>query len=221
MASRKANMQLRTPTGRFIGWLFVGLLLAGCSDRQLSWKTHNISGLMPTLDFRLQTPDGRTLSGKDFRGKVVMLYFGYTHCKDVCPATVATSLHALRMLKNKGRDVRFLFVSVDPGRDTPAALKRYIDAYGSSSLVGLTGSQQALRALAKRYRVSYSYGPAGANGNYEVNHSAAIFVFDRKGRVHLLMNYKNGAADMAHDLQQLVDGGLPRNLRTGKTVSGT
>lgn len=214
-------MHIGTGPWRLIGLLFVGLLLAGCSDRQLSWKTRNISGLMPTLDFRLQTPDGRTLSGRDFRGKVVMLYFGFTHCEDVCPATVATSLHALRMLKNKGRAVRFLFVSVDPGRDTPPVLKRYIDAYGSASLVGLTGSQKELQALAKRYRVSYSYGPADANGRYEVNHSAAIFVFDRKGRVHLLMNYKNGAAAMAHDLQQLVDGGTPRSLRANNAASGS
>ncbi len=185
------------------------LLLGACSGQKLSWKTHNISGLMPELAFNLTDPEGRNVTAADFRGKVVMLYFGFTHCQDVCPTTIATSLRAMRRLKDKGKDIRFLFVSVDPKRDTPAVLKKYIASFDSPSLVGLTGTQQELQALAKRYRVSYSYGAPDADGNYDVNHSAAVFVFDSKGRIHLIMNYRNGPADMAHDLQQLVDGQAP------------
>jgi len=189
--------------------IITGLAIGACSGQKLSWKTHNISGLMPELSFQLTNPEGQTVTARAFRGKVVMLYFGFTHCQDVCPTTIATSLRAMKRLKDKGRNIRFLFVSVDPKRDTLPVLKKYVASFDSPSLVGLTGTQKQLRALAKRYRVSYSYDKPDADGNYEVNHSAAVFVFDQKGRVHLIMNYKDGPDDMAHDLQQLVNGEAP------------
>jgi len=203
--------------GLLPGILLAMLTLAGCSGSNLTWKTHNIRGLMPDLAFTLTGSDGKTVTQADFKGHVTLLYFGYTHCPDVCPTTVATVVHALRQLKDKAQSVRFLFISVDPKRDTPAGLKTYLQAFDSPELVGLTGTQQQLQALAKRYRVSYSYDKPDANGNYAVNHSAAIFVFDRKGRVSLVMNYRNGADAMAHDLKQMVDGDNPpvRDRETG------
>ncbi len=189
--------------------LLATLALAGCSGSDLTWKNHDIRGLMPDLVFNLTGSDGKPVTQQDFRGYVTLLYFGYTHCPDVCPTTVATVVHALREMKDKAGDVRFLFVSVDPKRDSPAGLGSYLQAFDAPQLVGLTGTQQQLQALAKRYRVSYSYDKPDAHGNYGVNHSAAIFVFDRKGRVSLVMNYRNGADAIAHDLKQMVDGDNP------------
>lgn len=184
-------------------------LLAGCSGSDLTWKTHDIRGLMPDLAFNLTNSDGKAVTQRAYKGYTTLLYFGYTHCPDVCPTTVATVIRALHELKGQASAVRFLFVSVDPERDTPAVLKAYVGAFGSPELVGLTGTQDQLQALAKRYRVSYSYDKPDAHGEYGVNHSAAIFVFDSEGKVSLVMNYKNGADAIAHDLKQMADGNNP------------
>lgn len=185
--------------------LIATLLLAGCGG-SLSWKTKNITDVMPDLQFTLTNGDGSTVHASDYSGKVRLLYFGYTHCPDVCPLTLATTAHALDKLGKSADDVRVLFVSVDPKRDTGSVLKSYAHAFGPQ-FVGLTGTQKQLKALTKRYRVAYSYGDPDANGNYEVFHSAAIFVFDRDGHVRLLMNRTDGADAMAHDLGQLVNQG--------------
>jgi protein SCO1/2 len=179
------------------------LLLAGCGGSQ-HWKTHNITGVMPNLKFTLTEDNGKVVRAKHFRGKVKMLYFGYTNCPDICPLTMADMARALRSLGNKAKGVRVLFVSVDPRRDMPKVLKSYTHAYGPQ-FVGLTGSQKQLRTLAARYRQAYSYGPKYPKGNYVVNHGAAIFIFDRNGRVRLLANRSDKSGAIAHDLRQLLD----------------
>lgn len=179
------------------------LLLASCSRQPLSWDTKNITGVMPDLQLNLTDENGRPVQASNYLGKINLLYFGYTHCPDVCPLTLATVEQALTKLGPKADKVRMLFVSVDPKRDPPRVLKRYVQAFGPH-IVGLTGSQSQLQALSKRYRVAYRYGKPDADGNYAVYHSAGIFVFAPSGKVRLLMNYKEGAAAMAHDLKQLV-----------------
>lgn len=177
--------------------------LGGCGGKQ-HWQTKDITGYMPDLSFTLTDDQGKTVHASDYAGHVVMLYFGYTHCPDVCPTTLATVAHALQKLGNKAYDVRVLFVSVDPHRDTAAALREYTAAF-SPQMIGLTGTQGELRALSKRYRVTYGYGDKYPNGDYTVSHSSAIFVFDRKGAVRLLMQEQDGANVMAADLSQLID----------------
>lgn len=179
------------------------LLLAGCGQKSLSWDTKNITGVMPDLQFSLTDDNGAPVHASHYGGKIDLLYFGYTHCPDVCPLTLATVAQALKQLGPKADQVRMLFVSVDPKRDPPKVLKRYVHAFGPH-MVGLTGTQEELQTLTKRYRVAYRYGKPEADGSYVVYHSAAIFVFDPSGKVRLLMNYKDGAAAMAHDLKQLV-----------------
>lgn len=178
------------------------VLLAACGGQQ--WRTNNITGLMPDLQFTLTDEHGQTVHADRFHGKVKLLYFGYTHCPDVCPLTLATVGRVLKTLGDKAGQVRVLFVSVDPKRDTPQALATYTEAFGPQ-FVGLTGSQSALKSLSKRYRVSYSYEKPDARGDYVVNHSSAIFVFDRDGKIRLLMNRGDGRQAMAHDLEQLLD----------------
>lgn len=178
------------------------LALPGCGGR--TWETRNITGLMPDLQFTLRNPQGRAVHASTYGRKIKLLYFGYTHCPDVCPLTLADIARTLKTLGAKPGEVRVLFVSVDPGRDTPGLLHNYARAFGPW-FVGLTGTQAQLQALSKRYRVSYSYGKPDARGDYVVNHSAAIFVFDRKDRARLLMNHTNSKEAMAHDLRQLLD----------------
>lgn len=177
------------------------LLLGGCGGKQ-HWQTKDITGYMPDLSFTLTDDHGKTVHADDYAGHVVMLYFGYTHCPDVCPTTLATVAHALQKLGARAKDVRVLFVSVDPNRDKAAELRAYTAAF-SPQMIGLTGTQDELRALSKRYRVTYGYGDKYPKGNYTVSHSSAIFVFDRHGKVRLLMQEQDGAKAIAADLSRL------------------
>jgi protein SCO1/2 len=183
--------------------IFAPVLIAGCSGGK-HWETTNITGVMPNLKFTLTEDTGKLVHAEAFRGKVKMLYLGYTHCPDICPLTMADMARALRKLGPRAKQVRVLFVSVDPNRDTPQLLKAYTHAYGPQ-FVGLTGTQKQLRALAARYRQAYSYGPKYPHGNYVVNHGAAIFIFDKRGRVRLLANRSDKSSAIAHDLRQLLD----------------
>lgn len=179
-------------------------MLNGCS-RDASWKLVDITGIMPPLAFSLTDDSGQKVAADTYRGKTVMLYFGYTHCPDVCPTTMATLSQALSKLGGDAGKVRILFVTVDPKRDTPQLLKRYAQAFGPE-FIGLRTDDPELRRLAKRYRVTYSLGKPDADGNYEVTHSSAVFIFDGTGKARLIAESSDTATSIAHDLQQLIGG---------------
>lgn len=182
----------------------MGLLPAGCGHSGPPWALKDISGLMPDLAFTLtDTQTGQPVHAAAFGGKVVLLYFGYTHCPDVCPTTLSRLSLAVGGLGAKADQARILFVSVDPKRDTTAALKTYAAAFGPE-VVGLRGSADALSALTKRYRVTYGYGKPDANGDYEVSHSSAVYIFDRQGHVRLLARPTDSARAIMKDLKRLV-----------------
>ena len=188
---------------RFHILLLVSLLTA-CGQNEPPWGLRNISGLMPSLDFTLtEASDGATVHGTDFRGKVVLLYFGYTHCPDVCPTTLSLLSRAVGALGTSADQVRILFVSVDPARDSLDQLKTYAAAF-VPEVVGLSGSEAELKALTKRYRVSYGYGKPDASGAYEVSHSSAVYVFDRNGEIRLLIGSTDSAPVISGDLQRLL-----------------
>ncbi|MDE2317434.1 MAG: SCO family protein, partial [Xanthomonadaceae bacterium] len=180
---------------------------AGCQHHEpLPFKLTRISGHMPDLQFRLTDDNGKTVTAEDYRGKVVLLYFGYTHCPDVCPLTLAHLHVVMQQLGKQADKVRILFVSVDPTRDTPQALHEYVRAFDKHT-VGLTGSAGAIEALTKRYRAAFSREPSGEDGNYEVSHSSAIYVFDRDGHARVLSTPITPQADLVHDLKLLLDSG--------------
>jgi len=158
---------------------------------------------MPPLQFTLIRDDGQTVTQKDYFGKPVLLYFGYTHCPDVCPTTLADLAIALKQLGPVADQVRVLFVSVDPARDTPAVLKTYVNAFGPW-FVGLTGNQEQLEALTKRYRVAFRLGEPDAKGEYAVYHSSAVFIFDRQGKARLLTSLSDKSDMIAADLKRLL-----------------
>jgi len=180
-------------------------LLAGCSSSQPKhWDLTYIGGVMPPLQFTLVGDNGEPVTAANFAGKVVLLYFGYTHCPDVCPTTLADLAQALRLLGAEANKVSVLFVSVDPKRDTPAVLKSYAAAF-APQVVGLSGSQEQLESLTKRYRVAYRLGEPDTHGNYVVYHSSALFIFDSSGRVRLLASDSDLPQAIAHDLRQLLN----------------
>ncbi len=176
--------------------IFAMLALLGCS-KQGGWHMTDISGAMPRLDFRM-IADGKPVTRADFRGKVVALYFGYTHCPDVCPATLANLTDMLGKVNSP--DLRILFVTVDPDRDSDTVLADYAKAF-SPQVVGLRGSDNQLAGLAWRYRVAYivTKGPP-----YEVMHSNAVFFFDRNGRARLVTTDTSDTAAMAEDVTRLL-----------------
>ena len=179
-----------------IAALFLALLLVGCSKP--NWHMTDISGAMPKLDFRM-TAEGKPVTAQDYRGKVVALFFGYTHCPDVCPATLANLTDMLAKVGNP--DVRVLFVTVDPERDSDAVMSEYAKAF-SPQVVGLRATQNALANLARTYRVAYGVkkGPP-----YEVIHSNAVFFFDREGKTRLVTTDTSNAAAMAEDVKRLLN----------------
>jgi protein SCO1/2 len=187
--------------------LLAALLLAGCQrGDELPWKLTNVTGHMPDLDFKLVDDHGKPVTGADYRGKVVLLYFGYTHCPDVCPLTLAQLHVVMQRLGPLADGARILFVSVDPARDTPDVMHAYVNAFDPRA-VGLSGEPRALEALSKRYRSAYTREPDKADGQYEVSHSSAIYLFDRDGKARLLSTAADAQDDLVHDLHLLLDPG--------------
>jgi protein SCO1/2 len=181
----------------------LSMLAAACSS-QGDWRLKNITGLMPPLQFTLTNDDGKVVNADAYRGKVVLLYFGYTHCPDICPATLQSLAAAIHSLGSRAQQVRVLFVTVDPARDSVAVMHDYTGAFGPE-FVGLRGDQDQLHLLTKRYRVTYGLGKPDADGNYEVSHSSAVFVFDEQGKVRLLAQRTDSPKALAHDLRRLID----------------
>jgi protein SCO1/2 len=180
-------------------------LLTGCAPEQDGWRLTNITGLMPELAFRLTDHTGERVTAADFRGRPVLMYFGYTHCPDVCPTTLATIRRALGQLEGSER-VRVLFVTVDPERDRRADLARYVNAFGRQ-FVGLRGDPERLGDLTRRYRVVYNRDKPDDRGNYLVAHSSAVFVFDRQGDPRLVARPDDNAEAIAADLRRLLQAG--------------
>ena len=193
------------PRYHLIALLLLPLLLPGCNRDVTPWHGRDIQGVMPDLAFTLTNDSGHPVTAADYTGKLVLLYFGYTHCEDVCPTTLNTLSTAVRNLGREADRVKILFVSVDPRRDTPEVMRHHAMHF-SQQVVGLSGSDTQLYDLARRYRVAYNYGEPDTGGNYEVYHSSAIFVFDAHGRVRLLLvqNQLDTAA-VTGDLRRLLD----------------
>lgn len=184
-------------------------LLAGCGDSD-HWHGLDVSDSSQPLQFTMtRAADGKTVTQADYRGRIVMLYFGYTYCPDLCPTTLANIAAVLQRLGGEARDVSVLFVTVDPNRDTRPVLASYVKAF-APEIDGLRGTPDQLAKLARRYRVVYSVTPATATEPYEVTHSSALYVFDRAGNARLLIpSLATTTPDLAgttDDLKHLIAG---------------
>lgn len=186
--------------------VLAGLLLVACEGGGPKFRASDVTGASFGRDFALQDPDGRQHTLADFRGKAVVVFFGYTQCPDVCPTTLATLAEAMKKLGNDADRVQVLFITVDPERDTPALLKQYVPAFDPRFL-GLRGDADATARTAKEFKVLYEKVPGPTPGSYTMDHSAGSFVFDPQGRLRLYVAHGQDADVFAHDLRELLRAG--------------
>ena len=178
--------------------------VAGCERSAApSFKAIDITGAEYAQGFDLPDADGRRRTLADFKGKVTLVFFGYTQCPDVCPTTLLEIAAVRKALGADGARVQGVFVTVDPERDTPEVLKAYVDNFGAG-FVALRGSMEETQAVAKAFKVYYAKVPGLAPGNYTMDHTAGTYVFDAQGKVRLFTRYGTGAEALKHDLQQLL-----------------
>ncbi|NIE58856.1 MULTISPECIES: SCO family protein [unclassified Burkholderia] len=185
--------------------LTAAVALAACTHDEPRWNLTNVTGHLPDLSFTLTGGDGHPVDADAFQGQVALVYFGYTHCPDVCPETMARLMEVLAKLGPQANNVRILFVSVDPARDTPQAMQSYVAAFDAAHARGLTGTDRQIESLAKRYRVAYQMEKRDPSGGYEVTHSSAVYIFDASGRARLLATDRDSPDAIAADLRRIID----------------
>lgn len=179
-------------------------LLAGCSAKQTEpFLNTDITGLEYAKDFALTDYTGKPRTLAEFKGKAVVLFFGYTQCPDVCPTTMAEMAGVMKQLGPLADKVQVVFVTVDPERDTPALLSKYVPAFDPRFL-GLVGDKAATEKITKDFRVFYQKVPGKTPGSYTIDHSAGSYVFDTQGRVRLFIRNGQGAEPIVHDLKILL-----------------
>lgn len=167
------------------------------------FKGVDLTGAEYARSLSLPDQDGRTRSLADFKGKVVVVFFGYTQCPDVCPTTMAELAEVKRSLGAEGDRVQGVFVSVDPERDTAALLKAYLASF-DPSFVALRGSEEQVKAAAKEFKVYFAKVPGKTPESYTMDHTAASFIFDTQGRVRVFSRYGAGAQALAEDIKLLL-----------------
>jgi len=189
------------------GWAgaasLAGLTLAGCTESKPSFNGVDITGADYARDFRLKDTSGRERTLADFRGKVVVLFFGYAQCPDVCPTTMAEMAEVKRKLGAEGERLQVVFVTVDPERDTPEVMKAYMEAF-DPAFVALIPTPEELAAMAKDYKVYYKKVDGKTPTSYSMDHSAASYVYDPEGRLRLYARYGAGADAMLADVKALL-----------------
>jgi protein SCO1/2 len=187
-----------------VALLLLAALIAGCdsSPKAPAFQLTDITGAEFARDFQLTDHNGKPRTLADFRGKVVAIFFGYTHCPDACPVTMGELALVMKELGTDADKLQVLFVTVDPERDTPAVLSQYVPAFHPSFL-GLYGDAAATARTAKEFKVFYQKQPL-SGGSYSMDHSAGSFIFDPAGRVRLFAQYGQGAKALLHDIRLLL-----------------
>jgi protein SCO1/2 len=186
-------------------------VLAGCDKLGLSMPQGRASfqGVDITgADYQYALPDqnGQPRTPTDFKGKVTVVFFGYTQCPDVCPTTMAELAQVKKALGADGERLQAVFISVDPERDTPQVLKSYVASF-DPTFVALRGTPEQTAATAKAFKVFYAKAPGKTPGSYSVDHTAGSYVFDTQGRVRLFESYGKGTEALASDVKALLAAG--------------
>ena len=180
------------------------LIFTACSPKP-EFKNIDITGSTAFgKDFSLVDPDGKVRTLADFKGKVVLMFFGYTQCPDVCPTTLTEMQQVMTILGPKSDKVQVLFVTVDPQRDTAAILKQYVPAFDSRFLGLRPEDDVALEKVAKEFKIYYKKVPGISSGSYTIDHSAGSYAFDPDGRLRLYIKHAQGPETLAHDLKELL-----------------
>jgi protein SCO1 len=187
--------------------LLTTLSLVACSAEKPkpAFKNIDITGAAYAKALSLPDADGKTRTLTDFSGKVVIVFFGFAQCPDVCPTTMAEIAEVRQKLGAAGARVQPVFITVDPERDTAAVLKDYVRPFGAD-VVALRGTLEQTQAAAKDFKVFFAKVPGKTEGSYTIDHTAGSFIFDTKGQVRLFVRYGGGADALADDLKLLLDG---------------
>lgn len=183
------------------------VLLAGCNRTDNaaapSFRGLDLTGAPYGRDFRLTDPEGRERTLGDYKGKAVLMYFGFTQCPDVCPTALIRAAEVKKLLGADGEKLQVIFITIDPERDTPEVIKAYTAAF-DPSFIGLYGDAKRTRETADEFKAYYKAVPTG--GSYTMDHSALSYVFDPRGRLRLAMRHEQTAEDYAHDIRQILAG---------------
>lgn len=190
----------------WLGGLALGGLLAGCDQTPLGvptpvFKGIDISGAAYGRQFALTDFNGQSRTLADYRGQVVMLYFGFVQCPDVCPTALTRAAAVKQQLGADAAQLQVIFVTVDPERDTPELLRDYMAAF-DPSFMALTGSPAQIKAVADEFRVYYKKVPTG--NTYTMDHTALSYLFDREGRIRVVLRHEQTADDYTADIRQLL-----------------
>jgi protein SCO1/2 len=188
---------------KFALTLLLATLLQSCG-KPPDWHASDVTGMLPDLDFSLTGPDGEVVEAGSLRGKPVLMFFGFTNCPHICPTTMTQLSVLMKKLGPRADDIQLALVSVDPARDTPEVMKNYTASFGPWFL-GLTGSEEALAAMQKTYGVYAAMESSDSKGSYNVMHTTAVFAFDARGRIRLLISDLGDVDAVVSDLIQLVD----------------
>ena len=182
--------------------VIAGCLLA-CAEPKEGFKNTDLTGLSYARDFALIDHTGKPRTLADFKGKAVVVFFGYTQCPDVCPTTMSEMAQVLAQLGPLADKVQVIFITLDPERDTPAVLAQYAPGFDRRFLA-LTGSLAQIDKTAQEFKVVYQKVPGKQPGSYSVDHTAASFVFDPQGRIRLYVRNGQGPEPLVHDLRMLL-----------------
>jgi protein SCO1/2 len=181
--------------------------LAACDKlpgkQQVSFQNTDVTGLDYAKGFTLTDHTGKPRTLADFKGKVVVVFFGYTQCPDVCPTTMAEMATVMQKLGPLADQVQVLFITLDPERDTQQLLANYVPAF-DKRFIGLRGTPEQTAKTAKEFKVFYSKVPGTSPGTYTIDHTAGSYVFDRDGRLRLFIRHGQGPDPIVHDLRQLL-----------------
>jgi protein SCO1 len=188
---------------RLLAAAITALALLACTPDGPRFQSADITGASFGRDFALTDSSGKTRRLADFRGMAVVVFFGFTQCPDVCPTAMATLAEAKRKMGPDAMRVQGVFITIDPERDTPELLTRYVAAF-DPHFVALRGDAAATERVAKEFKVVYQKAPGSTPETYTMDHSAGLFVFDPQGRLRLFASHGQGADALAHDLRELL-----------------
>lgn len=190
------------PLRRYILSMTIALALSGCIAEK-PWHVEEVTGHLPDLNFSLTSDHGSTVTASTYEGYLLLMYFGFTRCTAECPVSMARLAHVMRLLGDDANRARILFVTLDPRRDTPQILHRYVTQFDSEHAVGLTGTIADIERLTKQYRAAYRprsrIDEAG-----DIEHGDAVYIFDTKGQARLLATSSDSDESLAKDLQRLI-----------------
>jgi protein SCO1/2 len=191
----------------FVAACALAVSLAACDKlpgkQQVSFQNTDVTGLDYAKGFALTDHTGKPRTLADFKGKVVVVFFGYTQCPDVCPTTMAEMASVMQKLGPLADQVQVLFITLDPERDTQQLLANYVPAF-DKRFIGLRGTLEQTAKTAKEFKVFYSKVPGTSPGSYTIDHTAGSYVFDRDGRLRLFIRHGQGPDPIVHDLRQLL-----------------